>query len=56
MAVFIGIIVVVGLVIALALWTSHRSYKPSSGHDMGGSAHRTRTRAQEQTSKWSAGM
>ena len=56
MTVFIGIVVVVALVIALALWTAHRSYKPGSGHDLSGGARQTKMQAQEKGTKWSAGM
>ncbi len=56
MALFIGIAVVLALVIALVLWTSRRSYKPGGpGHDVGGTARRTKLHAQDEATRWGAG-
>ena len=56
MTFFIGIAVVLALVIGLVLWTSHRSYRPGGpGHDVGGTARRTKLHAQDQATRWSAG-
>jgi hypothetical protein len=57
MTMLVGIAVVVALVIALLLWRSHRSYKPGGpGHDVNGEARRSKLQAQEQATRWGAGM
>lgn len=57
MTTLIGIAVVLVLVVALLVWTSHhRSYKPgSAGHDVNGEARRTKLQAQEKSTRWGAG-
>jgi hypothetical protein len=57
MAIFIGTAVVVALLSALLLWRSHRSFKPGgAGHDVSREARRTKLQAQEQSTRWGAGM
>jgi len=57
MAVVIGTAVLLMLLIALLLWRSHHSYRPSGTvHDVSGSARRTKLQAQEKSTRWGAGM
>jgi len=56
MSLFIALAVVVALVIGLFLWTSRRTFRPGgSGHDVDGTARRTKLRAQDDATRWHAG-
>ena len=56
MTILIGSVLVLAAVIALLLWTSHRSFKPGgAGPDVNQEGRRTKLEAREKSARWSAG-